>query len=85
MGEAKRRLQQDQALATGRLPMILANAISDAMAKAMRTGMEPDEAISVALAVVTDYARGSYGDAYALGLSAVIADRVRQPMPESSQ
>lgn len=48
------------ARASGPLPTALGNAISDAIHAALVSGMEVDEACSVALAVVGDYWRHAY-------------------------
>ena len=49
------------AVLSGRAPATLGNEISDAIHKALSFGMEPDEAVSVALKVVIDYGEAAYG------------------------
>lgn len=71
----------DNASTTGLLPARLANAISDALAAAIKSGMEPDEATCVAVAVVADYGRGYYGADYLAHLSEVLLSRANEPEP----
>lgn len=59
----------------------LANALSDAIAAALRAGMDPAEAIGIAAAVTADYGRGCYGDEYLFDIVRIVMDRVRFPMP----
>lgn len=65
---------------TGRSPAQLSNAISDAIHAALKRGMGTDEACSVAAAVVADYARAEYGNAFLAKLCAVIIDRGTMPL-----
>ncbi len=67
---------------TGRLPAILSNEISDAINKALRSGMEADEAVCVVASVAADYARLSYGDDYLCGLATVVTSRAGMPAPQ---
>lgn len=65
---------------TGRLPTSLANDVSDAIAKALRKGMEIDEAACVVLSVACDYARNEYGDEYLESLAKLIAAQAARPI-----
>jgi hypothetical protein len=67
----------NHATMSGPLPAMLGNAVSDAINAALRSGMEVDEACSVALGVVRDYWLTSYDmDDKALeGLSAILRHR----------
>ena len=63
------------AMMKGALPNNLANEVSDAIYKALKSGMETDEAVCVVIAVAADYARGAYGDGYLPELAKVITSR----------
>lgn len=67
---------------TGRLPAELSNAVSDAIAAALKRGMEIDEAACVVATVAADYARLEYGEDYLAGLALVVMKRKGMPMPE---
>jgi hypothetical protein len=69
---------------TGALPAELANAVSDAIAFAIKRGMEVDEAVCVAIGVAADYARGEYGDGFLKDLADVITARAGEPLPSRS-
>lgn len=73
----------DKARITGVLPAKLANTISDALAAAIKCGMEPDEAACVAVAVVADYGRGYYGNEYLTHLSSALLSRANEPEPHT--
>ncbi len=66
---------------TGPFPAELANKLSDAIASAIRCGMDPDVACSIAAAVVGDYARGHYGDQYLVAMARLVMSRAGQPFP----
>lgn len=66
---------------SGPLPTELANTVSDALVVARRKGMELDEACCVALAVVCDYARGNYGDAFLNQLKKIVDAQKGRPLP----
>lgn len=70
-------------LLTGRNPAELANAISDAIFAAHQRGMEMDQIVSVAAAVIADYGRGAYGDGYLPGLAQIVLARAGQGLPSS--
>ena len=71
----------DEAIATGILPRTLANSVSDAIAAAMKLGMEPDEAACIVVAVAADYARCYYGDKYLPHLAKAVTSRAGMAMP----
>ena len=73
---------KDIAVLTGASPMILANAVSDAINAAMRRGMQPDEAVCTALQVAVDYGRGTYGQQYVQKLSDAVKLMGRRPLPK---
>lgn len=68
---------------SGSSPAMLANDVSDAIHAALTRGMGIDEASSIVAAVVADYARGEYGDAYLDALSQVVKSRAGEPMPRA--
>ena len=70
-----------KATLSGKLPARLANAVSSAVAEAMRDGMEPDEAACVVVSVAADYGRGYYGPAYLESLAKTILTRADEPEP----
>lgn len=65
---------------TGRTPATLANEVSDAINKALRAGMEPDAAISVAMQVLIDHACHAYGPSYPAALARVIPAMVERSL-----
>ena len=67
---------------TGRLQNELGNAISTAIHNAVRSGLEFDEACCTAIAVVADYARGTYGNRYLKDLAKVVREQAHRPMPQ---
>lgn len=67
---------------TGKLPADLANATSDAFFEVCERGMEVDEAACVAIAVIADYARAKYGDAYLSELCGIVLSRAGLPLPQ---
>lgn len=68
---------------SGVLPMRLANAVSDAINAALRSGMETDEAVAVATAVLVDYWRDTYGPERARqAFDTTVSWRLTQPMLE---
>ena len=75
------RQQMDNATLTGKLPAKLANEISDAISRALESGMQTDEAASVVVSVAADYARGEYGDGYLNGLASVVTSRAGRTIP----
>lgn len=74
----------DAASTTGLLPTRLANAVSDALHAAIESGMEPDEAVSVAAAVIADYGRVYYGDDYLPHLAKCITNAAGRALPETA-
>lgn len=66
---------------TGKLPAILANAVSDAIHAALESGMEVDEAVCVVAGVAADYGRASYGNDYLDQIAAVVKMQGEQPLP----
>lgn len=66
---------------SGKLPTALANEISDAINRALRRGMEADEACCIAAAVIADYARDAYGDGYLPNLATIMRLRAGQSLP----
>ncbi len=68
-------------LVSGRSPAQLANDVSDAIAAALKRGMETDEAVCVAVAVLADYARIEYGNGYLSKLARVVKAQADRPMP----
>lgn len=75
---------ENTVMITGRLPTDLSNEVSDAIHKALTRGMEPDEAVCVAMKVALDYGRHSYGDQYGHRLREMIATFMSQPAPPPS-
>lgn len=71
-----------QTFGTGRSFAQLANDVSDAMTAALMRGMEADEACCCAVAVIADYARGTYGAAYLPKLAEVLIERANHELPE---
>lgn len=67
---------------SGELPRRLAQGISDAIHKAVKSGMELDEACCVGVSVIADYARAAYGPGYLAPLSGVLLERGDRPPPE---
>lgn len=63
---------------SGDAPNALANAISDAF---HASGLPVDEAVCVAIAVITDYARAEYGDEYLAALADIVTGRGEFPLP----
>lgn len=74
-------MRDKPSLAIGPLPAALGNAVSDAIYHAVSVGMEMDEACCIAVAVIADYARGTYGDRYLPSLASIITRRAGQPLP----
>ena len=70
---------------TGVLPARLANVVSDAISAAIKSGMEPDEATCVAVAVVADYGRMHYGNGYLDILSGALLSRANEPPPAQKE
>jgi len=54
----------DMAVVSGELPATLGNAVSDAIFAAIKRGMGVDEAVSVVVAVASDYGCNAYGESY---------------------
>lgn len=77
--------QIETAMITGRNPSVLANAISDAIAAALASGMEMDEAVSVSVAVAADHGIAAYGPAYASMLFVVLEDRTTRALAASAE
>ncbi len=78
-------MQLDEpSLLTGELPARLANEVSDAIHRALQSGMEADEAACVAAAVAADYARRAYGDEYLPALASVVARRAEKPLASAA-
>jgi hypothetical protein len=68
----------DMAVVSGELPATLGNAVSDAIFEAIKRGMEVDEAVSVVVAVASDYGCNAYGEAYRRRLAELVrAHRAR--------
>lgn len=65
----------------GRLQSELGNAVSTAIYNAVRSGLEFDEACCIAVAVIADYARGTYGNRYLKDLARVVREQAHRPMP----
>lgn len=77
--------QIETAVITGLNPSVLANAISDAIAAALASGMEMDEAVSVSVAVAADHGIATYGPAYASMLFVVLEDRTTRALSLRAQ
>ena len=59
----------------------LGNEVSDAINRAMRRGLECDQACSVVAQVAADYFRGTYGNNDLPGLASIITLSAGRPMP----
>jgi hypothetical protein len=70
-------------LLSGRHSTDLANAISDAIFAARQRGVEMDQIVCIAAAVVADYGRGAYGDSYLPCLAHIVLGRAGQTLPSS--
>jgi hypothetical protein len=70
-------------LLSGRHSSDLANTISDAIFAARQRGMEMDQIVCIAAAVIADYGRGAYGDGYLPCLAQIVVGRAGQPLPSS--
>ena len=60
----------------------LAQSVSDAIHDSVTSGLEFDEACCIAIAVVADYARITYGNRYLKDLSKIVRDQAQRPMPQ---
>lgn len=65
---------------TGKLPKQLANGVAGCIREAVTSGMEMDEALSVILAVVSDHARGNYGDEFLEDLAELLLSHRDEPI-----
>jgi hypothetical protein len=70
-------------LLSGRHSSDLANVISDAVFAARQRGMEMDQIVCIAAAVIADYGRGAYGDSYLPCLAQIVMGRAGQPLSAS--
>lgn len=73
----------DKTYGSGRLPAVLANAVSDAIMAAVHNGMGVDEAACVVVAVAADYGRGNYNNEYLASLANVVTERANHALPEN--
>jgi hypothetical protein len=75
----------DEIIGQGRNFARLGNAVSDAIAAALKRGMDVDEVACVVVQVAADYARGTYGNAYLAQLAVVVLGRGDMPMPPTTE
>lgn len=77
----RKPLDERTIIGTGPSMSQLANDVSDALAAALTRGMAVDEACCVIAAVISDYARSEYGNAYLPHLAEIITSRARHALP----